>query len=79
MDGRLWREARIVLGAVSPVPWRAVHAEQLLQGMEVTGVTAETVARIVAKDASPLAMNAYKVGMVEAIVKQAILEMSKPA
>lgn len=79
MDGRLWREARIVLGAVSPVPWRAVHAEQLLQGMEVTGGTAETVARIVAKDASPLAMNAYKVGMVEAIVKQAILEISKPA
>lgn len=79
LEGRICKVARIVLGAVSPVPWRAVDAEQLLLGKEITPATAETVARAVTMDARPLSMNAYKITMVEAIVKHAILEIAKQA
>jgi xanthine dehydrogenase YagS FAD-binding subunit len=62
-----------VLGAVSSLPWRAVRAEQVLVGDRIDEGSAESVAQAAVEDASPLSMNAYKVDIVRALVKRAIL------
>ena len=79
MKGEVCREAHIVLGAVSPTPWRAVQAEQLLAGGKITESRAEEAAVAATREAAPLSMNAYKVGVVISAVKRAILEMARKA
>lgn len=64
--------ARIVLGGVAPVPWRANAAEKTLSG---NALDSETIAR--ASDAAtdgarPLAMNGYKIPLTRALVRQAL-------
>src|SRR4051794_3410740 len=55
------KEARLVLGGVAPIPWRAAEAETYLAGKSLTpGVLAEA-AQLALKGAQPLAKNAYKV------------------
>ena len=73
LEGKLCSRARVVLGAVSSLPWRAVRAEQVLVGDRIDEGSAESVAQAAVEDASPLSMNAYKVDIVRALVKRAIL------
>jgi len=66
--------ARIVLGAVAPSPYRSVEAEGILKGKVITGSLAEAAAKAAMSKAIPLTMNAYKITMTEALVRRAILE-----
>ena len=66
-------EARIVLGAVAPVPYRAHGAEDALQGNPISEPIAETAAAAAVRDAAPLADNKYKVPIIKTLVKRAIL------
>jgi xanthine dehydrogenase YagS FAD-binding subunit len=68
------RAARIVLGAVAPVPWRATAAESLLAGKRVTEDVAADAAAAALKDATPMTENAYKVQIARTVVKRAILK-----
>ncbi|MBI4334562.1 MAG: FAD binding domain-containing protein [Chloroflexi bacterium] len=72
-DGVVIR-ARIVLGGVSPAPYRAVQAEEVLTGNKLTDDLAASAARSAVRDARPLSKNGYKVPMVETLVKRALLE-----
>lgn len=65
--------ARIVMGHVAPVPWRAVAAEQALLGKSVNAETADYTGEIAVQDATPLSMNEYKVQLAKTAVKRAIL------
>ena len=67
------KEARICLGAVAPVPWRAKGAEAALKGKAVTAETAQAAADAAVAGASPLPQNAYKVKTAHTAVKRAIL------
>src|SRR6185436_16136764 len=40
MNGNTVRSARVVMGAVAPIPWRATAAEQALAGKTITEQTA---------------------------------------
>jgi xanthine dehydrogenase YagS FAD-binding subunit len=66
-------DARIVLGAAAPVPYRAVAAEEVLQGKTINEALAETAADAAVKDAVPLTHNKYKVQIAKTLVKRAIL------
>jgi len=66
-------DARIVLGAVAPVPYRATGAEDALKGKAVGESVAETVAAAAVKDAVPLSDNKYKVQIARILVKRAVL------
>ena len=67
-------DARIILGGVSPVPHEAIRAEQALLGERLTEGVAEEAARASVSDAVPLAKNGFKVPLVKALVKRALLD-----
>jgi len=68
------RSARIVMGAVAPVPWRAESAEAVLVGKAVTEETAASAADAALKGAQPMTENAYKVQIARTAVKRAIMK-----
>jgi len=69
-------DARIVLGGVAPVPYRAAKAEAALMGKPLDEASA-TAAGVAAVDgARPLAKNAYKVPLAQAVVKRALLSLA---
>jgi len=74
MSGETVKGARVVMGAVAPVPWRAQGAEAVLAGKRVTGETAAQAAEAAVKDAKPLSGNAYKVQIARTAVKRAIMK-----
>ena len=66
-------DARIVLGAVAPVPYRANGAEDILKGNAISEPLAEIAAAAAIKNAVPLSNNKYKVQIIRTLVKRAIL------
>ena len=66
------RDARIVLGAVSPVPYRAVAAEDVLRGGSLNERQAELAAEAALRDAKPLSGNAYKIEIAKTLVKRVL-------
>ena len=74
MDGSTVQGARVVMGAVAPVPWRAQAAEQALAGKRITPETAVAAAEAALTGAEPLSRNAYKVQVAKTAVERAILQ-----
>jgi xanthine dehydrogenase YagS FAD-binding subunit len=72
-DGRC-RRASIVLGAAAPTPRRARAAESALAGKAIDAGVAAEAGRAALEGATPLARNAYKAPMFEALVRRAVLE-----
>ena len=66
-------DARVVLGGVAPIPWRAKAAEAALKGKKVTDAVARTAAEASTQGAAPLEQNAYKVPLVQTLVRRAAL------
>ena len=64
--------ARMVLGAVAPVPFRLKEVEALLTGKEISETLAEEAAAMAVETALPLARNEFKVPVVQALVKRAV-------
>jgi xanthine dehydrogenase YagS FAD-binding subunit len=73
MDGARCRRAGIVLGAAAPYPYRAKAAEVQLAGAAITEEKARTAATQAVANATPLAKNAYKIPIFQAIVRRTIL------
>jgi len=73
MNGSTVQSARVVMGAVAPVPWRSQAAEQALAGKTVTEETAAAAANAALRDARPLSQNAYKIQVAKTAVQRAIL------
>ncbi len=65
--------ARICLGAVAPIPWRAKEAEAALQGKKISEETAAAAAAQAVAAAKPMEKNRYKVKITQTAVKRAIL------
>ena len=71
-DGKV-SDARIVLGAVAPVPYRATGAEEVVKGKAIDEPVAEEAADAAVRDAVPLSHNRYKVRIAKTLVKRAIM------
>jgi xanthine dehydrogenase YagS FAD-binding subunit len=67
------RDARIVMGAVAPIPWRVPDAEAAIKGTRLDAAGAKAAAEVALKDAQPMSDNAYKVTIAMVMVRRAIL------
>ena len=77
MSGPTVKSARIVMGAVAPIPWRVPAAERVLAGKAVTeGIAAEAATAAVA-GARAMSNNSYKIQIAKTAVKRAILAASR--
>src|SRR5689334_13759140 len=54
LNGSTVKSARVVMGAVAPIPWRSRPAEDALVGKTITETTAAAAAEAALKDARPL-------------------------
>lgn len=73
MNGSAVRSARVVMGAVAPIPWRSQAAERALVGKTINEETAATAAEAALQGARPLRENGYKIQVAKTAVKRAIL------
>jgi xanthine dehydrogenase YagS FAD-binding subunit len=73
MSGSTIQSARVVLGAVAPVPWRSKPAEDALAGKALDEAAAAAAAEAAVSEAKPMSENAYKVQITRTAVKRAIL------
>ena len=73
LNGSTVKSARVVMGAVAPVPWRSRPAEDALVGKTITEAVAAAAAEAALRDARPLRQNAYKIDVAKVAVKRAIL------
>jgi xanthine dehydrogenase YagS FAD-binding subunit len=73
MDGRVIRQAAIALGWVAPTPRRATEAEKLLVGKKLDEELARQAAKAAVSGATPLSKNAYKVPVLEAVIRRTVL------
>jgi xanthine dehydrogenase YagS FAD-binding subunit len=72
-SGANWTDGRVVLGGVSPVPYRAKVVEDALKGKEVKG-NVKAAAAQVRTVARPMSLNAYKVDIAQGLVERTILQ-----
>src|SRR5438067_7563769 len=68
-----WKDGRIVLGGVAPVPYRATAVENQLKGKHVRNTIKQAAASI-RTVARPMSMNAYKVDIAQTMVERTILQ-----
>jgi xanthine dehydrogenase YagS FAD-binding subunit len=73
MNGNTIASARVVLGAVAPVPWRSKPAEDALAGKPLNEQTAAAAGDAAVSEAKPMSGNAYKVQIAKTAVKRAVL------
>lgn len=79
MDGGTISSARVVLGHVAPVPWRARDAEKTLEGKTLGEATAAAAGEAAVQGAKPLSGNGYKVQLATVAVKRALLATKEGA
>lgn len=65
-------QARVVLGGVAPIPWRALQAEQYLVGKTASADVLAEAAKLALQGAQPLEKNAYKVPLAQTLVRRAL-------
>jgi xanthine dehydrogenase YagS FAD-binding subunit len=72
-ENGVWRDGRIVLGGVAPVPYRAKVVEDALVGKPI-GDNLETAAARIRTVARPLSLNAYKVDLAQGLIQRTVRE-----
>ncbi|PVA08905.1 xanthine dehydrogenase family protein subunit M [Pelagivirga sediminicola] len=72
LEGR----ARIVLGGVAAIPWRCHAAERVIEGASLDQKTIDAAAIAATDGAEPLSHNAYKVGLVRKLVREALTQLA---
>jgi xanthine dehydrogenase YagS FAD-binding subunit len=68
-----WKDGRVVLGGVAPVPYRATGVENQLKGKNIKN-SIKQAAAIIRTVARPMSMNAYKVDIAQTMVERTILQ-----
>jgi len=68
-----WTDGRVVLGGVSPVPYRAAVIETALKGQDVKA-TAKQAAAQIRTVARPMSLNAYKVDVAQNLIERTLLQ-----
>jgi xanthine dehydrogenase YagS FAD-binding subunit len=73
MDGANWREGRVTLGGVAPVPYRAQVVEDALKGKDIKATVKQAAAQI-RTVARPMSLNAYKVDIAQGLIERTVLQ-----
>jgi xanthine dehydrogenase YagS FAD-binding subunit len=75
LPDRTIKQARVVLGGVAPIPWRATSAETFLQGKTLSDEVLRQAAKLALEGAKPLGKNAYKIPLTETLVRRALAKV----
>ncbi|HUJ08964.1 MAG TPA: FAD binding domain-containing protein [Verrucomicrobiae bacterium] len=75
VQGRKLSQVRIVLGAVSPVPYQVAAANELLEGKELDDTLIDQANQAILKDATPFAHNGFKIPIAEALVRRTLHQL----
>ena len=65
--------ARVLMGAVAPIPWRSPEAEAALVGKTISEEVAQAAGAAAVTGAKDLGHNGYKIQIARVVVKRAIL------
>jgi xanthine dehydrogenase YagS FAD-binding subunit len=68
-----WQDGRVVLGGVSPVPYRAAVVENALKGQDVRNAAKSAAAQIKTVT-RPMSLNAYKVDVAQNLIERTLLQ-----
>src|SRR4029077_14017878 len=68
-DGGNWKDGRVTLGGVAPVPYRAQVVEDALKGKDIKPSIKQAAAQI-RTVARPMSLNAYKVDIAQGLVER---------
>jgi len=79
MDKEVCKTARVVLGAVAPIPWRLPKVEAILAGQRITPDLAAKAGEEAVAGAQALAKNKYKIPLTRATVKRTVLGLAEKA
>jgi xanthine dehydrogenase YagS FAD-binding subunit len=71
-DGRV-ADARIILGGVSPMPYRATKVENFIKGKSIGQANADAAVEGLVADAKALSHNSHKIQITKALVARAIM------
>ncbi|MBV8145303.1 MAG: xanthine dehydrogenase family protein subunit M [Gammaproteobacteria bacterium] len=74
LEGEMVREARVALGGVATVPWRAREAEEVLRGAVLDESLAQRAAAAAFAAAAPRGHNAFKIPLGRETLVRALLE-----
>jgi xanthine dehydrogenase YagS FAD-binding subunit len=77
ISGNTVKKARVVMGHVAPIPWRATSAEEALVGKAITEEVARESGAAAVNGSKSLGRNGYKIQLARVAVKRAILEAAK--
>ncbi|HEV8111310.1 MAG TPA: xanthine dehydrogenase family protein subunit M [Planctomycetota bacterium] len=77
IEGGKISKARLVLGGVAPIPWRAPEAEAALVGQAMGDTAWKAAGEAAVRGAEPLAHNAYKVPLAKGLVFRALQSLSR--
>lgn len=72
-QGGVCQDARVVLGGVAPIPWRAAKAEDFLRGKRISEDIAQAAGKIALEGARPLKDNIYKVELAQSLIQRALI------
>jgi len=75
MEGNQISQARILVGAVTPVPLETPAANQFLEGKILDETVATAAAELFLKEARPPAPVAYKITLARALIKRTLLKL----
>jgi xanthine dehydrogenase YagS FAD-binding subunit len=73
MKSNIVASARVMLGAVAPIPWRSPEAEAALVGNPINEEVARAAGAAAVTGAKDLGHNGYKIQIARVVVKRAIL------
>jgi xanthine dehydrogenase YagS FAD-binding subunit len=73
LDGGNWKDGRVTMGGVAPVPYRAQVVEDALKGKDIKASIKAAAAQI-RTVARPMSLNAYKVDIAQGLVERTVLQ-----
>jgi xanthine dehydrogenase YagS FAD-binding subunit len=75
VSGGVFRDVRIVMGGVAPVPWGLEKAENMIRGKAATEELLRQAAQEALKEARALEDNGYKKDLLEVVLSRAALSL----
>jgi len=72
-DGGNWKDGRITLGGVAPVPYRAQVVEDALKGKDIKASIKAAAAQL-RTVARPMSLNAYKIDLALGLIERTVLQ-----
>ncbi len=71
------QSARVALGGVASIPWRAFEVEEMLQGKSISEETFSAAAEIALKEAKPQTHNEFKIELAKRALVRALSNLGK--